>query len=190
MAKTRNLLSRLLGKLGDAIFHFLTMIEEKGVMPRAARWIKISTLGIIASLVATLSLQARDPEVTCYIVARIPDVIITEKSVTPDTTKGADSVKVKAQAKVMYSNIKDNFIKDAWLSWDGDTTRFKVKALDGKMDDTLEVLEGTVYVGNLEPGQYSISMLVQTSQDALEASWFYFEVSEPDSIRTDSTKVE
>lgn len=187
MAKTRNLLSRVLGRLGDAIFHFLTMLEEKGVMPRGTRWIKLSTLGIITSLVAALSLQARDPEVTCYIVARIPDVIITDKSVTPDTTKGADSVKVKAQAKVMYSNIKDNFIKDAWLSWDGDTTRIKVRALDGKMDDTLEVLEGTVYVGNRPNGQNSISMIVETSVGALESSWFYFVVSEPDSATSDST---
>lgn len=191
MAKTRNILSKLLGGLGNSIFHFLTLLEEKGVMPRAARWVKVSTLGIIASLVFALSLGAEDPGVMCYIVARIPDVIISEKSVTPDTTKGVDSVKVKAQAKVMYSTtVKDNFIKDAWLSWEGDTTRIKVQALDGKMDDTLEVLEGSIYVGNRPDGRNSISMIVETSAGALESSWFYFVVSEPDSSASDSTDKE
>ncbi len=188
MAKTKTFLSGLLGKAGNSVFRFLSRLEEKGFMPRAARWIKISSIGFIASLVVALSLKAEETQVLCYKVARMPEINIYNAAVSPNPTRGSDSVKISATAKVLGPTIKDNFIKDAWLSWKGDTTRIKVSALDGKMNDTLEILEGRLYVGNLANGPNSASLIVETSQGALESYWVSFEVSQPDSVDSDTTK--
>lgn len=187
MAKTRNMISGLLGRAGNSIFRFLTALEEKGFMPRALKWVKVAALGIIASLVVALSLQAEEAQVTCYIVARLPEAAISDVIISPDPTKGADSVKVRATAKVLNPEIEDNYIKEAWLSRQKDTLKIPMKAIDGKLSDTLEVLEATFYVGDLDTGQNWFFISVTTSQGNQEISWQSYVVSKSDSLSADST---
>jgi hypothetical protein len=187
MAKTRNFISGLLGRTGNSIFKFLTRLEEKGFMPHGLRWIKVTALGFIASLVVALSLQAEEAQVTCYLVARLPEAAISDVSVSPNPTKGSDSVKVRATAKVLHPEVEDNYIKEAWLSRQKDTLKIPMSAIDGKLSDTLEVLEATFYVGDLDTGQNWFFISVTTSQGNQEISWQSYNVTNSDSLIADSS---
>lgn len=186
MARTRRFAADILGRAGNRIFSMLSRWEERGRLAGAARWLKLTLLGFFITLITSLALQAREPEVTCYIVARLPEVMFTDVSVSPNPTAGADSVTVKASAKVFDTTLKDNYISGAWLLRQKDTTRILLKALDGGFSDTLEMLEGRVYVGDLDTGLSWISLVVTTSQGALESYFMEFDVS--DYVPQDSTE--
>lgn len=187
MAKAQNFLAGVFSRMGRSIFRALSRWEECSFLPGAARCLKLTLLGFFVTLITSLALDAREPEVTCYIAARLPEVVFTDVSVSPNPTKGADSVTLRASAKVFDTSLKDNYISDAWLLRQKDTTRIPVKAVDGRFSDTLEMLEGHLYVGDLDTGLSWISLVVTTSQGELESYWTEFNVSEPDSLAADST---
>lgn len=190
MAKAKGWLANLLSKAGGRIFSVLTRCEENGVMPRATRWLRVGVLGVIASLVVSLSLQAEDSNVLCYVVARLPDADISEVGISPSPTNGADSVKVKATAVVFETGLEDNFISGARFRLGRDTLWLDMEAVDGKFDDTLEVIEGNLYVGHLKPETTWIYINVTTSQDGWESEGFQLIVTESDSTGNKDTQEE
>ena len=189
MITARTVLANILGKTGYWIFGLLTMWEEKGSMPGTLNWFKVGILGFVASAVVSLTLHAEEPKILCYIVARMPVAEITEVNLKPNPTFGADSISVSARAKVIDSSIEGNYISDAYLSLGNDTTRIQILAKDGKFSDTLETLEGRIYVGNLDPCTTGIYIVVTTSMEEIENTYTELIVSEPDStVKEDSNE--
>lgn len=186
MSGIKNRLAEMLERIGSCVFGFLSRWEERGVMPRTARWLRLGLLGIFVATITALSAQPVE-QPTCYVAVILPEIRISEVTVSPDSTKGADSVTVRARAGIFDARPGGEHINSAWLSFQNDTTRFPMAALDGKMNDTLELFEGSLYVGNLEEGLHWIGVYVTTSTDAIEHYWAKFTVCEPDSLPGDST---
>jgi len=182
MAKTRNWLARLLGKAANSVFHFLSRWEERGVMPGTIRRLKVAVLGVVASLVVSLTLNAQEPVVTCYVVARLPEVEITDISVSPNPTAGADSITVTAKTAVTDISPEGSYISGANVLIEGDTASVSIplEAADGKFNEAKEKVQGRISVEAVEPGTTWVSIVATTSEGATEIKSIWLVVTEED----------
>lgn len=183
MAKARGRLADWLSWMGNRIFGFLSGCEEKGVMPRVSRGLKLSLLGGILSLIACVSPQFNrgnsDFPTTCYIADVRPKASIRDFSLHPDPTGGSDTITVSVTAHSQtYAPIAIAFCSV------GDSVKI-MRALDGQVDERIEELEASFYVGDLAPCTAQASVIVITDDGAGTGKTVDFVVSEPDSAKTE-----
>ncbi len=186
MAKTRGFLARLFTKMGGSMFGVLSRFEEALILPRTARWLKLSLLGFFVALVGALSLKAEEGVIMCYEPALPSAVEISNICINPNPTRGADSVKVTATAKIPEYDIGTSYIMDASIKLTNDTINYPMKASDGRFSDTLEVIEGSLYVGGIEPETTWVNIKVTTSQGRFERESVRLVISEPEPDSTDN----
>ncbi len=186
MARTKGFVVRILEVLGGGLFSLLSRFEERGIVPSASRWLKLSLLGFLTAAIGALSAEVETIK-TCYVAMRMPEVKISDVSITPNPTRGADSVKVKVTAKVLDPTLENNYIRNAWLSRQRDTLRIPMKAVDGKLNDTLEVLEAMFYTGDLDTGTHWFFIDVTSSREDEEILWQSYTVTRIDSLAADSS---
>ncbi len=184
MAKTRGFLADFLAKIGGSIFGVLSRFEEALILPRIARWLKLSLLGFFVALVGALSLEAKEDVIMCYKPMPMPAVNISDVLVRPNPTNGADSVKVTATARIPPHDIGTSYIMGAALSLGNDTLQYPMLAIDGRFSDTLETIEGSLYVGGLAPETTWINISINTSQRRFQRESIQLVISEP---KPDST---
>lgn len=189
MAKTKGVVARFLERVGGGLFSLLSGFEERGIVPAASRRLKLSLLGLLTAAIGALSAETANVK-TCYIAVRMPEVKISDISVSPNPTQGADSVKVRATAKVLDPTIENNYIRNAWLSRQHDTLKIPMNAVDGKLNDTLEVLEAVFYTADLDTGKHWFFIDVTSSSDSEEMLWQSYIVTRADSLTADSTTAE
>lgn len=176
-----NTLASFLPRLGEKAFRFLTGCEERRLLPGISRWMKVSILGLLVTAIGWLSARSVPyPGPMCYAPPLFWNVVITEDSIFPNPTAGADSVTVRAMAASGSPLAKDAYIKSASLNLANDTNIVQMRALDGAFSDSVETIEGRLYVGGLEPESTWIQLTVTTSNEGIETRWFQLIVSEPD----------
>lgn len=100
MAKARGFLGCIFTKIGGSLFGILSGLEERCILPGAARWLKLSILGLLVTLVSASSIKADDDIIMCYVPIEEPHLIISDVSAVPNPTAGNDTVIVKATAKL------------------------------------------------------------------------------------------
>lgn len=147
-------------KAGTALFCFFSGCEEKGFLPRASRWLKLSLAGTMLVLVAACTKKPVSDHqlVTCYEpVAVFPR--ISEIVAKPNPTKGSDSVTVTAKARLENASELD-VIASAQCIVDADT--FQMKARDGAFDETNEDLIGRVCVEKIKTDSAQIFVKVNS----------------------------
>lgn len=178
MAKTRHFFFELLRRSGNALFRFFSRCEDRGIMPRAARWIKVSVLSaFIAGISALSATSMLNCIINCYVpIDTAPHIESAE--VTPNPTAGADSVTVKAEAEIVEDrDVADTvFINKAISIMKGDTT--EMEATDGAFDEKTEEFQARLYVGDLEPGNVNIEVEVFNNIDEGEDRTLNLEVTE------------
>lgn len=184
MAKTRGWLADRLSRMGNRIFRLLSGCEEKGIFPRASNWLKLGVLGLVVSIVGSLSATEPIIKVMCYDMVRIPDAYVTELSVKPNPTNGADSVTVRAHAAVSEENPEETIITRAAVQFNNDTLFVSMQAEDGEFDEAEEKLVARVSVEALEPGTTWVNVTAVTSEDGMEAQGIRLIVNEPDSTHS------
>lgn len=188
MTVKRNKAGSFFSRFGDLVFRVLSRFEDEGFLPRATRWLKLSLLGILIAIPGALSLDAKDNIILCYTPAVPPPVNISDIYVSPNPTKGTDTVTVRAIAGIDRSYHNNNpIITGARMRPGTDTLYYPMRAVDGKFDDTLETVEGRLYVGDIEPKTILIYVEVTTSGNMLDAEAVSVIVSEPDTLPPGST---
>ncbi|MEA3312462.1 MAG: hypothetical protein U9Q76_09635 [candidate division WOR-3 bacterium] len=150
MAKTRHLFFEVLRRSGNALFRFFCRCEERGVMPRTARWIKVSVLSAFIAGISTLGAASMLSYISCCYAPIIPEPYVEGAKITPNPTDGADSVTVEAHAYIESAPEDEFHIARAVCVIEKDTT--ELEAEDGKFDSQDENIRGRAYVGGLEPG--------------------------------------
>lgn len=190
MSKTRGFIARIFARIGGSIFALLTGLEERGILPGAARWFKLSILGLVVALVSAPLKAADDDIILCYVPIEEPHILISDVSAEPNPTAGVDTVIVKATAMLgpQYKYEGDSAISEAFMQLsgatgdtgiNGDTLHYPMKALDGKFGDTLETLEARLYVGDREPETTWIYIVVKTNTGNAESAWKQLVISAP-----------
>ncbi len=185
MAKARSSLAAFVSNVGAKLFPLLSRWEEEGVLKGFARFAKIYILGFILGLLGWLSAQETRGYATCYDPVVIEPVIITEAAITPNPTNGADSVTVRATARVYDSKLEGNIISGADARIGGDTVIVPLRAVDGKFSDTLETVEGRLCVTGLGPETTRVYITFYTPQAGINVEGLQLVISEPDSTEKD-----
>ncbi|NLI97218.1 hypothetical protein GX441_00980 [bacterium] len=180
MTELRNRLANLFAKLGGELFGSLSGLEERRILPKAARWLKLSLLGLFVALVSSLSLEAKEDVIMCYKPAPPPLIELSKLSVRPNPTKGADSVTVKATARISEHFRGESTISSARMRMGGDTIYYPMRAIDGKFDAASERIVGRLYVGNIEPETTYICIEVENSSGQTEIESLELVITEPD----------
>jgi hypothetical protein len=150
MAKVRSRFAGFLGKIGSNILKFLSKLEERNTLNPLIRWLKLGFLGVLITLISAC-VRKPSPVITCYKPALMLPVV-TDVSIMPNPTQGADSVKVRATAKVFNTAIEGNYITAASVSLGEGLDPTPLRAVDGSFSDTLEILEGYLDVSEIAPG--------------------------------------
>lgn len=155
MAKMRKNLNAILRDAGNLVFNALSRCQDTPFLSRTARFLKVSFLGLVVALIASCGKRARTgpggeggPVTTCYMVGPL-NPTITEVSATPNPTKGAHIIRIKATAKVLEPKLEDNYISDAWLQTSRDTHQIRMRPVDGRFSDTLEIIDGQIDVKSI-----------------------------------------
>lgn len=186
--RTRSALTSFLSRLGGRAFGFLTGCEERRLLPDISRWMKVSILGLLVTAIGWLSARSVPyPGPMCYAPPVFWNALISDVSISPNPTAGADSVTVRARAASGSPLAKDAYIKSASLNLANDTNLVQMRAADGAFSDSVETIEGRLYVGSLEPESTWVQLTVTTSNQGLETQWFRLVISEPDTTVKDST---
>lgn len=190
MTKAKGLLAHIFSRIGGFLFAMLSGLEEQSILPGAARWLKLSVLGLLVALLSAPALKADDDIIMCYVPIEEPHLSISDVSATPNPTAGKDTVTVKATARLepLYSCAGDTAISEAFMQLTGvtgDSSTYPMEAVDGKFGDTLETLEGRLYVGNRKPETTWIYIVVKTNTGNAESAWSRLIITAPEA---DSTK--
>jgi hypothetical protein len=180
MPEFKNRLASLFAKLGGRLFGTLSGFEERRILPGTARWLKLTFLGLLVALVSALSLEAKEDIIMCYKPAPPPLIDLTKLSVKPNPTRGADSVTVKATAKISEHYSGESIISSARMRMGGDTIYYPMRAIDGKFDAASERMIGRLYVGDLEPETTWIYLEVENSSGQTEIESLELVITEPD----------
>jgi hypothetical protein len=181
MEKARGWMVKTLERAGSSAFRLLSGLEDRIRPTSIVNWLKLGLLGLLITLISACG---KKPEqvITCYkpvmTTPTVSDVVLS-----PNPTRGADSVKVRATAKVFRPNLKGNHITSAYLNLGDDENYIPLKAADGEFSDTLEVVEGYFDVSELEPCSTWIYLNVNSSKDS--QGMFYYQL-----IVTDKTAEE
>lgn len=183
MPELRERLADFFARLGGKLFGTLSGLEERRILPEAARWAKFTFLGVFVTLLGALPVEAREDVIMCYKPAPLPPVTISDISVRPSPTKGADSVTVRATASItpLYYEA-DSKITKAFMHLASDTLFFQMQPADSTFGDTVETLEGRLYVGDLPDETTWVYVEVVTSYDRTAQSSVQLIVSEPDTV--------
>lgn len=181
MAKTRNALSSFITRIGARLLPILSRWEEEEGLKKTARWTKLLVLGLVLTIAGWLRAQPEVPIATCYDMAIIDPVVVTEAAITPNPTKGADTVTVKATAKVYNPGIAGNIITGATVKLASDTLLTPLDAVDGDFSDTLEAVQGRFYIGGLASETTWVDLTFYTSQAGMYTQQLMLVVTDPDS---------
>ncbi len=179
---TKGLLARISSRIGGSLFGILSGLEERGILRRPARWLKLSVLGLLVTLLGAPALKADDDIIMCYVPIEEPHLSIFDVSATPNPTAGKDTVTVKATAKLesAYYCSGDTAVSEAIMQLTGDTLLYPMKAVDGKFGDTLETVEGRLYVGDHKPETTWIYIVVRTNSGNAESTWRQLIITAPE----------
>jgi hypothetical protein len=154
----------IMGSAGRTLFRFLSSWEDKGVLPKTARWIKLTVLGVLAVGITTFCKKAdTEPMVLCYRVAPEPDVKISELTITPNPTDGAEIVSIEATATVVEPELDSNFITDAKLWLAGDSIPHDMRTADGTFDGIEEVIKVNLSLEDIPAGTTWVTIGTSTS---------------------------
>ncbi|NLI97215.1 hypothetical protein GX441_00965 [bacterium] len=159
MARTRYIFFESLRRIGTSLFDFFSRCEERGVLPRAARWIKMSALSAIVAGLGTVSAASL---LSCCYLPGTPLPRIENASVTPNPTEGADTVKISARATIHYSS-QDIIVAKAVFVFQDDTT--DMQAVDGNFDSQDEEIEAKLYVGDQGSDTVKINISAANNDD-------------------------
>ncbi len=180
MPELRKRLADFFARIGGRLFGTFSGFEERRILPGAARWLKLTFLGFFVALVSALSLEAKEDVIMCYKPAPPPLIELSKLSVRPNPTRGADSVTVKATAKISDHYSGESTISSARMRMDGDTIYYPMRAIDGKFDAASERIVGRLYVGDLEPETTWIYLEVENSSGQIEIESLELVITEPD----------
>ncbi len=163
MAKTRHLFFELLRRSGNALFRFFCRCEERGVMPRTARWVKVSVLSaFIAGISALSAASMLNCIISCYLPIETQPVV-ESASVIPNPTAGNDSVTVKADTRIPNPpRDEEYYIEKAICILDDDTTEMSIQEsdLEGR-----KKIEARLYVGDLGTGLWYVYVKASNNHD-------------------------
>lgn len=179
MARTKGFIADLSAKLGAAVFRLLSTCEDRNILPRAAKWVKLTVLGFFVTIVGALSLEAKEDVILCYKPMLMPVVGVSDVLITPNPTQGADSVTVTALARVSPTAPEGTVITDASARVARDSVRVPMIPADSLFGDTLETLSCRLYVGGLASESTYVDIYVASSGFPEEAHSFQLIVSEP-----------
>ena len=174
---TQRFPAKLLTRLGFVLFGFLSMCEEKKLLPKTARWLKLSLLGLGVTLLAAC---VKKPDidqtrVTCYEpVAVYPQV--TELLIKPNPTNGADSVTVTAKAQVVNASGLDQIITSAQCIVEGDTTA--MKAQDGAFDDSYEDLISWIYISGFKNDSVEVKVKANSNYSGWDEQSTFIKITD------------
>ncbi len=187
MAKTRNALIKILQSSGERLLGFFSRCEEHYFLPRLSRILKVGILGLLVSAVGWLLAKSVPyPGPMCYAPAPYWNVLISETEIVPNPTRGADSVTVRARAQTGDNPVSaGSEVSSAWIMLYGDTIPVYMHAVDGKFSDTLETVEGRLYVGDMEPESTWVKLVVSNSAGNYDYRWLQLVISEPDSVKVE-----
>ncbi|MBN2380647.1 hypothetical protein JXM67_12675 [candidate division WOR-3 bacterium] len=158
MAKVRSRFVRTLGKLGSSILGLLSNLEERNTFNPLIRWLKLGLLGLLVTVISACARRPY-PVITCYKpVMTLPAV--SDVTFSPNPTDGADSVNVRATAKVFNTALEGNRITAASASPAEGLEPTPLHAADGSFSDTLEILEGYLDVSEIPPGTTWVNLNV------------------------------
>lgn len=159
MAKSRYLFFETLRRMGTSLFNFFSRCEERGVLPRAARWIKMSALSAIVAGLGTMSAVSL---LSCCYLPGSSHPQIEEVSVTPNPTAGADTVTISARA-VIQGAPEEITVSKAVFVIENDTT--DMQAVDGSLDSQDEQITAKLYVGAMGPDTVNINVSAANNKD-------------------------
>lgn len=159
MARSRYLFFETLRRTGTSLFNFFSRCEERGVMPRTARWIKMSALSAIVAGLGTMSAVSL---LSCCYAPMDARPYIEDASATPNPTAGADTVTISARA-VIQGAPEEITVGKAIFVIDNDTT--DMQAADGNFDSQDEEIEGKLYVGAMAPNAVKINISAVNNED-------------------------
>ncbi|TKJ39890.1 hypothetical protein CEE36_10190 [candidate division TA06 bacterium B3_TA06] len=162
MARTRYFFFEALRRMGNSLFSFFSRCEERGIMPRAARWIKVSVLSAFIAGISALSAASMLNCITCYLPIETQPVV-ESASVTPNPTAGNDSVTVKANTRIPNPpRDEEYYIEKAICILDDDTTEMSIQEsdLEGR-----KKIEARLYVGDLGTGLWYVYVKASNNHD-------------------------
>lgn len=185
MAKTRSALITILQRFGERLLGFFSRCEERCFLPSLSRALKVTILGLLVSAVGWLAAKSVPyPGPMCYTPSPYWNVLISETEIVPNPTRGADSVTVRARAQTGDNPVSaGSHVSAAWMMPYGDTVPVYMRAADGKFSDTLETVEGRLYVGDMTPESTWVKLVVLNSAGNYDYRWLELVVSEPDSAK-------
>ncbi len=166
MAQARHIVFEILRKAGFALFDFYSRCEERRVLPKLARWMKLSFLSALVSglgLSGAAGSTACCP-VTCYEPVPPP---IHNIEVLPDPTAGADSVMVKARANIIPGS-KDNYVKSAQCFITGkgaNSDTVEMLAADSAFDGSYEEISAKLSIRGIDTANAKVHVRISTSKN-------------------------
>ncbi len=153
MANSGKTISQLFSKLGGLMFNALSRCQDSAFLSKTARFLKVSLLGLMVALIAACAKKEKPGPgghiTTCYMIGPL-DPTISEVSATPNPTRGAHMIRIRAKAKVLEPTLEDNYVSDAWLQTQRDTNRVRMYPVDGRFSDTMEMIEGRINVSGIK----------------------------------------
>lgn len=163
MARSRYLFFEALRRTGTSLFNFFSRCEEHGVLPRAARWIKMSALSAIVAGLGTMSAVSL---LSCCYAPMDARPYIEDASATPNPTAGVDTVTISARA-VIQGAPEEITVGKAIFVIDNDTT--DMQAVDGSLDSQDEEITAKLYVGDMQPDTVKINISAANNKDEWSA---------------------
>ena len=158
MAKMRYFFFETLRRTGNGLFNFFSRCEERGVLPKAARWVKMSVLSAIVAGLGTMSAVSL---LNCCYAPMESQPWIENASVTPNPTAGADTVTISARTFIQSAPLEFNVAKAVYVI-ENDTT--DMLAVDGSFDSQDEDVTGKLYVGSLQPDTVTIKIAATNNE--------------------------
>ncbi|MBN2380646.1 hypothetical protein JXM67_12670 [candidate division WOR-3 bacterium] len=174
MEKARGWMVKNLERAGSSAFRLLSGFEGRKRLFPVISWLKLGLLGLILTLISACS---RKPESvrTCYIPVKATTTI-SNVSISPNPTQGADSVKIDATARVFRPEIEGNHITGATVSLDD--MEIPLEPLDGKYSNPFEELQAYLDVSGLKPGTTLVYLNANSSDDAPGMSYHYLIITD------------
>ncbi|NLI97213.1 hypothetical protein GX441_00955 [bacterium] len=168
MAQAKYIIFETLRKAGFSLFDFYSRCEERGILPKLARWMKLSFLSALVSglgLFGAAGSTACCP-VTCYEPVPPP---IHNIEITPNPTGGADSVIVKARATLIPAS-KDNYVKSAECfitGKDASSDVIQMQPADSSFDGSYEEISAKLDITDIDTGSAKVHVRISTNKNKI-----------------------
>ena len=162
MAKVRSKFSDILTGWSKSLFNWMSRHEEHSALIRR---LKLPVLGLFVALIGLFS-TASICIINCYVPLEL-EPHISDTSIEPNPTAGADSVEVKTRAYFEDERAENEevLIDSAACFVEGDTALMFPDDGEWGPYGTEESLSAKLYVGDIEPGTTKVYIEVYNNHD-------------------------